>query len=57
MIFLYFLNDHKLYLEFVFEQYWTSKTLKEIANNGYIMPDAERRNFGTIVFVGVNLPD
>ena len=57
MIFFYFLNDHKLYLEFVFEHGWPTKTLKETANDGYITPDAERRNFGTIVFVGVNLPN
>ncbi|KAL4633114.1 hypothetical protein ACB092_04G098100 [Castanea dentata] len=46
----------RLYLEFVFELGGTTKTLKEIANGGYIMPSAERRKFGTNVFVGVNLP-
>ncbi|KAK7860833.1 hypothetical protein CFP56_029222 [Quercus suber] len=34
----------------------TTKTLKEIANGGYIRPDAKRRKFGTTIFVGVNLP-
>ena len=43
-------------MEFVFELGGTTKTLKEIANGGYITPDAERRKFGTTVFVGVNLP-
>ena len=44
-------------MEFVFALGGTTKTLKEIANwCGSIMPDAKRRKFGTIVFVGVNLP-
>ena len=43
-------------MEFVFELGGTTKTLKEIANGGSIMPDAKRRKLGTIVFVGVNMP-
>ena len=54
--FLYVLNDHKFYIEFFVKRGRTTKTLKKIANGGYITPDAKRRKFGTTVFVGVNLP-